>query len=217
MIIIYILALPVGILSAIKQYSVFDYVVTFVTFLGQAMPAFWLGLLLVYYVGLRVEWLPLTGIATYGVEFGQVPFAVWFVDRTRYLILPVSVVVLTGIAALTRFVRASMLDVIHQDYIRTAQAKGLPEYTVVLKHALRNALLPIITMFGITLSGLLSGSVVIERTFSLPWVGLLAIDSLLRRDYQVIMAFNLIGASMVIIGSFIADILYLVADPRIKY
>ncbi len=110
-----------------------------------------------------------------------------------------------------------MLDVIHQDYIRTAQAKGLPEYKVVLKHALRNALLPIITMFGITLSGLLSGSVVIERIFSLPGVGLLAIDSLLRRDYQVIMAFNLIGASMVIIGSFIADILYLVADPRIKY
>jgi peptide/nickel transport system permease protein len=217
MVFIYLIALPTGIISAVKQYSLFDYSVTLITFLGQAMPAFWLALLLIYYVGLRVEWLPLTGMATYGIEYSEVAFSVWFVDRVRYMILPLSVVVLTGLAALTRFMRASMLDVIHQDYIRTARAKGLSELKVITKHALRNALLPIITLFGITFSGLLSGSVVIERIFSWPGVGLLAVDSILKRDYQVVMAFNMIGAFMVVAGSFLADMLYLVVDPRIKY
>lgn len=217
MVIIYLVAIPVGIISAVKQYSIFDYAVTLITFLGQAMPAFWLALLLMYYVGLRIEGLPLSGMATYGIEYGQVGFSVWLSDRLRHMILPLSVVVLTGLAALTRFMRASMLDVIHQDYIRTARAKGLSEGRVIRKHAFRNALLPIITLFGITFSALLSGSVVIERIFSWPGVGQLAVDSILKRDYQVVMAFNLLGAFMVILGSFISDMLYLVADPRIKY
>ncbi|KAF0197216.1 MAG: appB [Bacillota bacterium] len=216
MVFIYLIALPTGIISAVKQYSVFDYTVTLITFLGQAMPAFWLALLLLYYVGLKVD-LPLSGMATYGVEFKEVAFSVWLLDRVRYMVLPLSVVVLTGLAALTRFMRASMLDVIHQDYIRTARAKGLSELRVITRHALRNALLPIVTLFGLTFSVLLSGSVVIERIFSWPGVGQLAVDSILKRDYQVVMAFNMIGAFMVIAGSFLADMLYVVVDPRIKY
>ncbi len=217
MIAIYLIAIPAGVISAVKQYSVFDYFVTVVTFLGQAMPAFWLALLLIYYVGLNVSWLPLSGMATFGIDYGGVSFGVWLNDRARYLVLPLTVVVLTGLAALTRFTRASMLDVIHQDYIRTARAKGLSEGRVIVRHALKNAILPIITLVGITFAGLLSGSVVIERIFSWPGVGQLAIDSILKRDYQVVMAFNLLGAFMVITGSFLADMLYLLADPRIKY
>lgn len=217
MVIIYAVAIPVGVLSAVKQYSWFDYAITVVTFLGQAMPAFWLGLLLIYYVGLRIEGLPLSGMATYGIDFGDVSLRTWLLDRAKYLVLPLSVVILTGLAPITRFMRASMLDVIHQDYIRTARAKGLSEAQVIVKHGLRNAFIPIVTVFGITFSGLLSGSVVIERIFSWPGVGLLALDAILKRDYQIVMAFNLIGATMVVIGSFLADMLYLVIDPRIKY
>lgn len=217
MIVIYIIAIPTGVISAVKQYSIFDYFVTVITFLGQAMPAFWLALLLIYYVGLNVDWLPLSGMATYGIEYGAVSFGVWLNDRARYIVMPLTVVVLTGLAALTRFTRASMLDVIHQDYIRTARAKGLSEGRVIVRHALKNAMLPVITLVGITFAGLLSGSVVIERIFSWPGVGQLAVDSILTRDYQVVMAFNLMGAFMVVAGSFLADMLYLLADPRIKY
>lgn len=217
MLLIYLIAIPAGVFAALRQNSLFDHCLTLVIFLGQAMPAFWLGLLLIYFVGLRVDWLALSGMATIGVEFGQAPFFTWLGDRLRYMTLPVTVIVLTGLAPVARFMRASMLDVLNQDYIRTARAKGLSEATVVWKHALRNALMPIITMVGITFSILLSGSVVIERVFSWPGVGLLAIDAILNRDYQVVMAFNLIGAMMVVVGGILTDLLYLLADPRIKY
>ena len=217
LILIYIIALPIGIFSAVKQYSKFDHIMTFVAFLGQAMPAFFFAMLLIYYVGMRVEWIPLAGMATIGVEWGEVSFMTWLIDRSRYIIMPLAVIVFGGLAGLVRFMRASMLDVIHQDYVRTARAKGLSERVVIFKHTVRNALLPIVTSLGFAFSGLLGGSVVIESIFAWPGVGLLAIQAIFTRDYPVIMAFNLIGSIMLVIGMLVADILYVVVDPRIKY
>jgi peptide/nickel transport system permease protein len=214
---IYLLALPVGIVSAVRQYSRFDHLMTFLAFVGQAMPAFFFAMMLIYYVAMNVPWVPIAGMATIGVEYGQVPFFTWLSDRARYLLLPLTVIVLGGLAGLVRFMRASMLDEINQDYVRTARAKGLSERVVVFKHALRNSLLPIVTALGFTFSGLLGGSVIIETIFAWPGVGLLAVQSIFTRDYQVIMAFNLIGATMLVLGMLLADILYVVVDPRIKY
>ncbi|MBS3873187.1 MAG: ABC transporter permease [Firmicutes bacterium] len=217
LLLIYVIALPIGIFSAVKQYSKFDHIMTFVAFLGQAMPAFFFAMLLIYYVGMQVEWIPLAGMATIGVEWGEVSFLTWLVDRSRYLIMPLVVIVFGGLAGLVRFMRASMLDVIHQDYVRTARAKGLSERVVIFKHTVRNALLPIVTSLGFAFSGLLGGSVVIESIFAWPGVGLLAIQAIFTRDYPVIMAFNLIGSLMLVLGMLVADILYVVVDPRIKY
>jgi len=217
LILIYVIALPIGIFSAVKQYSKFDHIMTFVAFLGQAMPAFFFAMLLIYYVGMQVEWIPLAGMATIGVEWGEVSFMTWLADRIRYIIMPLAVIVFGGLAGLVRFMRASMLDVIHQDYVRTARAKGLSERVVIFKHTVRNALLPIVTSLGFAFSGLLGGSVVIESIFAWPGVGLLAIQAIFTRDYPVIMAFNLIGSIMLVIGMLVADILYVVVDPRIKY
>ncbi len=214
---IYLIALPVGIISAVKQYSWFDHVMTFTAFMGQAMPSFFFAMLLIYLVAMNVAWIPLAGMGTIGVEFADVSFRTWLVDRARYVILPLTVIVLGGLAGLVRFMRASMLDVVHQDYVRTARAKGLPERTVIMKHSVRNALLPIVTSLGFTFSGLLGGSVVIESIFAWPGVGLLAIQAIFMRDYQVIMAFNMIGAIMLVLGMLLADLLYVVVDPRIKY
>jgi len=214
---IYLIALPIGIISAVKQYSWFDHIATFTAFLGQAMPTFFFAMLLIYYVALRVEGIPIAGMATIGLDYKDVTFMTWFIDRARYIILPLTVIVLGGLAGLVRFMRASMLDAINQDYIRTARAKGLSERVVIYKHALRNSLLPIVTALGFTFSGLLGGSIVIESIFAWPGVGLLAIQAIFTRDYQVIMAFNMIGAIMLVLGMLIADILYVVVDPRIKY
>lgn len=214
---IYIIALPIGIVSAVKQYSWFDHIMTFFAFIGSAMPGFFFAMMLIYYVAMNFELIPIAGLATFGVEWGQVPFMEWFSDRLRYLILPLTVGVFGGLAGLVRFMRASMLDEVNQDYVRTARAKGLSERVVIFKHALRNSLLPIVTTLGFTFSGLLGGSVVIESIFAWPGVGLLALGAIFTRDYQVIMAFNLMGATMLVLGMLIADILYVVVDPRIKY
>ena len=217
MIIVYLFSIPIGIISAVKQYSWFDHVVTFFAFLGQAMPAFWFALLLIYFVGLRVDFIQISGMSTYGLNTNTASLWMVFRDRIRYMILPLAVLGFGSLASVTRYMRASMLDVVNQDYIRTARAKGLAEKKVVLKHALRNALLPIVTLVGFELPILFSGSVVIESIFSWPGIGLLAWRAVLQRDYQVVMAFNLLGATMMVLGTFIADMLYLVVDPRIKY
>lgn len=216
-ILIYVIALPIGIISAVKQYSWFDHMMTFFAFVGQALPAFFFALVLIYVVALNVPFVPIAGMATIGIEFGEVSFLTWLFDRMRYLILPLSVIILGGLAALVRFMRASMLDEINQDYVRTARAKGLSERVVVFKHAMRNSLLPIVTQLGFTFSVLLSGSVIIESIFAWPGVGLLAIQATFTRDWPVIMAFNMIGGVMLVIGMLISDILYVVVDPRIKY
>ena len=217
LIIIYALSIPIGIISAVKQYSWFDHIVTFYAFLGQSMPQFWLALLLLYYVGLRFPFIQTAGMSSYGVTIATEGLWAVIVDRTRYLILPLTVVSFGNLASITRYMRASMLDVINQDYVRTAKAKGLSQRKVILKHAFRNALLPLVTMLGFELPILFSGSVILETIFAWPGVGLLSWNAVMQRDYQVIMAFNLLGASMMVLGAFVADMLYLVVDPRIKY
>lgn len=217
MIIIYALAIPIGIISAVKQYSWFDHAVTLYAFLGQSMPQFWLALLLLYYVGLRFPFIQTSGMATYGMSVAQDGLWAVFVDRIRHLILPLTVVSFGSLAGITRYMRASMLEVINQDYVRTARAKGLSQRKVILKHAFRNALLPIVTLIGFELPILFGGSIVIETIFSWPGVGLLAWQAVMQRDYQVVMAFNMLGASLMVVGNFLADMLYLVVDPRIKY
>lgn len=181
------------------------------------MPQFWLALLLLYYVGLRFPFIQTAGMSSYGVTIATEGLWAVIVDRTRYLILPLTVVSFGNLASITRYMRASMLDVINQDYVRTAKAKGLSQRKVILKHAFRNALLPLVTMLGFELPILFSGSVILETIFAWPGVGLLSWNAVMQRDYQVIMAFNLLGASMMVLGAFVADMLYLVVDPRIKY
>jgi peptide/nickel transport system permease protein len=217
MILIYLFSIPIGITSALKQYSKFDHIVTFFAFLGQALPSFWFALLLIYAVGIKSSWLPISGVATIGVSLKR--YGLWAViaDRAKYLILPVTVISLGSMAGITRYMRSSMLEVIRQDYIRTARAKGLPERVVIRKHALRNALLPIVTLLGFELPLLFSGSAIIETIFSWPGLGLLSVRAVFQRDYQVVMALNMIGAFLMVAGNFLSDILYVLVDPRIKY
>ncbi len=217
MILIYLFSIPIGITSALKQYSRFDHIVTFFAFLGQALPSFWFALLLIYAVGIKSSWLPISGVATIGVSLER--YGLWAViaDRAKYLILPVTVISLGSMAGITRYMRSSMLEVIRQDYIRTARAKGLPENVVIRKHALRNALLPIVTLLGFELPLLFSGSAIIETIFSWPGLGLLSVRAVFQRDYQIVMALNMIGAFLMVAGNFLSDILYVLVDPRIKY
>jgi peptide/nickel transport system permease protein len=210
-------AIPIGVLSALKQYSTFDFTVTTLAFAGQALPDFWLGLILiiVFYVWLRnpatgEPLLPSGGIYTIGASFS-------LVDRLAHLAMPVAAGALGWLAWYSRFLRSSMLDVIHQDYLRTARAKGLPERTVIFKHALRNALIPLITLLALDLPYVFGGAVFIEMIFSWPGMGLLYYQAALQRDYPVLMAILVIGAMFIIVSNLLADIVYAYLDPRIHY
>ena len=203
-------AIPVGILSAQKPYSPMDYTVTTGSFLGIATPDFWLALMLIMLFSVQLGWTPVGGMSTLGADFS-------LLDRLHHLILPSIVLATASMASLMRYTRASMLEVLHQDYIRTARAKGFRERTVVYKHGLRNGLIPVITIFGLLLPNLVGGSVVVEKIFSWPGLGMMFIDATFQRDYPVIMALVMIGAVVTIIGNLIADVLYAVVDPRIEY
>jgi len=213
----YALAIPIGVASALRQYSPFDMTVTTLAFWGRAMPNFWLALLLIFAFAIRIDWIPTSGMATYGVRAAEEGFLAVLIDRLRYLLLPVIVLVTSRMTGLTRYMRSSMLEVIREDYIRTARAKGLSERIVIYRHALRNALLPIVTLAGFTLSALFSGSVIIEHIFSWPGLGSLSIRAIWQRDYSVVMAFNTIGAFLTILGLFLSDLAYGLVDPRIRY
>jgi peptide/nickel transport system permease protein len=210
-------AIPVGVISALKQYSPFDFTVTTLAFAGQALPDFWLGLILiiVFYVWLRNPYtgeplLPSGGIYTIGAPFS-------IADRLAHLVLPVAAGALGWLAWYSRFLRSSMLDVIHQDYLRTARAKGVPERTVIFKHALRNALIPLITLFALDLPYIFGGAVFIEMIFSWPGMGLLYYQAALQRDYPILMAVLVMGALFIIVSNLLADVLYAYLDPRIHY
>ncbi|QOY37416.1 ABC transporter permease [Anaerobacillus isosaccharinicus] len=205
-----IIAIPFGVLSATKQYSKLDYGVTITSFLGLATPNFWLGLMLIMLFSVQLGWTPVGGVSTLGAEFS-------LLDRLHHLILPAIVLATADMAGLTRYTRSSMLEVINQDYIRTARSKGFPERTVIYKHGLRNGLIPIITIFGLMLPTFIGGSVIVESLFSWPGIGKLFIDATFERDYPVIMAITMFGALLTVIGNLIADILYAVLDPRIEY
>jgi peptide/nickel transport system permease protein len=211
------LAIPIGVISAIRQYSFFDIFVTTFSFAGQALPDFWLGLILiiVFYVWLKnpgtgESLLPSGGIYTTGAAFS-------ISDRIRHLVMPVTAGALGWMAWYSRFLRSSMLDVIHQDYLRTARAKGLPEPMVLFKHALRNALIPVVTLLALDLPYIFGGAVFIEFLFAWPGMGLLYYQAALQRDYPVLMAILMIGAISIILSNLLADVLYAFLDPRIRY
>ena len=208
------IALPLGIISAVKQYSKLDYFLTFFNFVGISIPQFWLGLMLVYIFAVELGWFPSTGMQGAYVEDGAWPLVK---DRFMHYVLPVTSITLVGIAGYTRFQRAAMLEVIRQDYVRTARAKGLSERVVIFKHAWRNALIPIITLMGYIFVILVEGSVVVENIFSWPGMGQLAVLSLNQRDYPVIMAIVLLSATLILIGTLVSDIVYAIVDPRIRY
>jgi peptide/nickel transport system permease protein len=212
--IVFSLAIPLGVFSARKQYTLLDHLGTFGAYLGISIPSFWLAYLLILAV-VKTFGYPVLGMRSFVTE-GFTPPQV-LMDRVWHLMLPSIILSIGGIAALSRYTRSSMLEVIRQDYVRTAKAKGLPEEDVYYRHALRNALLPIITLFGFLIPGLIGGSIIMETVFSWPGIGRLAYQAVLARDYPVVMTINTITAVLVLMGNFIADVLYGIADPRIRY
>ncbi|HLR73907.1 MAG TPA: ABC transporter permease [Virgibacillus sp.] len=205
-----IVAIPLGILSARRPYTLTDYTVTFGSFVGVATPNFWVGLLLIMFFAVKFDIFPSGGIQTLNEPFS-------ILDRLHHLFLPAIVLATSDMASLTRYSRSSMLEVIRQDYIRTARAKGFKENTVIYKHGLRNGLIPIITIFGLMLPSFFAGSVVVERIFAWPGIGDLLITSVFQRDYPVIMGITMISSALVVFGNLFADIAYAIFDPRIEY
>jgi len=212
---ILIIALPIGVYSAVKQNSIFDKVISVFTLVGYSMPTFWLALLLMMYFGVYLQILPVSGMRSPDAE--RFPLYLQIFDRIWHLILPVFVSAFGGLASLSRYARSSMLEVIRQDYIRTARAKGLPESKVINKHALRNALLPIVTILGLSLPGLISSGFIFETIFAWPGMGRLGFEATMSFDYTVVMGVVTIGAILTLMGNIIADITYALVDPRIKY
>ena len=215
LLLIFLVAIPIGVLSAAKQYSLFDKFTTVFVFIGFSVPTFWLALLLMILFGVRLNWLPISGIKS--LYLANPTFWNRLLDYGRHLLLPVFVSAFGGLAGLSRYTRSNMLEVIRQDYIRTARAKGLSERTVIYKHALRNALMPVITILGLSVPGLIGGSVIFETIFSIPGMGQLFYGSVMARDYPVIMGILFIGAILTLLGNFLADISYAIVDPRISY
>ncbi len=204
-----LISIPIGVLAAVRQYSWADRLITSVATVGYSIPSFLLGLYLLFYGGVVLGWFPLFGMESFGSEGDPL-------DIGWHLVLPVASLAIQQVAGWSRYVRASMLEILHQDFVRTAHAKGLPARRVTFKHALRNALIPIITLIGLTIPTLLGGAAITETIFSWPGVGLMGVDAVAQRDYPVVLAFVMIGAVGVIIGNLLADVAYAVADPRIK-
>jgi peptide/nickel transport system permease protein len=205
-----VVSIPLGIAAAVKQYSWIDYLSNVLGLAMVSVPGFFVALGALYVFGVKLQWLPTAGMFTPAEPrtFG---------DSFRHLILPATVLGLAEAAALIRYARASMLEVLHQDFIVTARAKGLRERVILLRHALRNALIPLITIIALQLPGLIGGSVIIERIFAWPGLGTLAVDAIFARDYPIILAINLLGAVAIILSSLLADVLYAVVDPRVRY
>jgi peptide/nickel transport system permease protein len=214
MILIMATAIPLGVLSAVYRDSLFDKITSVFVFIGFAIPTFWLALLLMIFFGVQLGWLPISGIRSLNYEYLKPGMAL--LDLIKHLILPVLLSAFGGLAGLSRYMRSNMLEVIRQDYIMTARAKGLSERVVIYKHALRNALLPVITILGLSIPGLIGGSVIFETIFAIPGMGQLFYMSVMSRDYPVLMGILFIGAVLTLLGNLIADISYAVADPRIR-
>lgn len=214
MVVILLVALPLGIFSATHQNSLWDKIATTTVFIGFAMPTFWLALLLMILFGVELHWLPISQLKS--MSYASLPFwgKVW--DLTKHLLLPIFVSAFTGLAADSRFMRSSMLEVVRQDFVTVARAKGLPERLVIYRHAFRNALLPIITLAGLSVGGLVGGSVIFENIFGIPGMGQLFYMSVMTRDYPTVMGILTIGAFLTLFGNLLADLGYMLADPRIR-
>jgi peptide/nickel transport system permease protein len=210
-----LVAVPLGILSAVKKYSIFDHIATTLAFAGQSLPIFWFGLMLIIIFSVTLRGadgrplLPGAGMYTLGAPFS-------LTDRIRHLILPVSMLTFVSAAGYMRYLRSSMLDVINQDYIRTARAKGLRERVVIYKHALRNALIPLITLIGLDLPSLFGGAIFTETIFAWPGIGRLYFNAAMKTDYPLVMAILMIEAALIILSSLLVDFFYAMFDPRIR-
>jgi peptide/nickel transport system permease protein len=221
LVLVFVIGILIGVVQAVRQYSIFDSSSSVISLFFYSMPSFWLALMLMLVFSLKAhQWgwpiaLPPTGITSVDYEFMTTGEKIW--DRISHLILPVSTLTLALAAGVARYTRGQMLEVIRQDYIRTARAKGLPERTVIMKHALRNSLLPVITLLGLYLPLLFSGAVFIEVIFAWPGMGRIIFDAIFQRDYPLVMATSFAFAVIVVIGNLLADVLYAVADPRIRY
>lgn len=202
-----VIALPVGILSAVKRGTFFDQSVVTLTMIAASVPSFWLGLILIQTLAVGMGWFPASGYG--GPDAG-------FFDRLHHLILPAIALGVVNSALITRFTRAAMLDVLSDDYVRTARAKGATERRVILKHAFKNALVPIITVIGLSVAMLVAGAIVTETVFGLPGVGNLVVSAVLRRDYPVIQGTLLVVAGIYVLINFVVDMLYILVDPRVK-
>ncbi|MBI4296450.1 MAG: ABC transporter permease [Chloroflexi bacterium] len=202
------IGIPMGVVAAVKRAKWWDTIVTVAANIGIAMPSFWLGILLMYAVGLKLKLLPLYGYTSPFIDFSM---------STRQIIMPVFVLASTGIAASARQTRSAMLEVIHQDYTRTAWSKGLRERTVVIRHVLKNGLLPVITLKGMTFRNLLGGSVLVETVFNIPGMGRLAAEAVIAKDYLVVQAVILLIAVAVVLGNLLTDLVQGWLDPRIRF
>lgn len=208
------LSIPLGIYSALRPYSIGDYIATIFAFFGYAVPAFWLGLVMIIIFAVRLHWFPAGGIVSPGVQPG---LSSLLADRARHLAMPVFVLSLGSMATWTRYMRSSLLEVVRQDYIQTARAKGLSERAIIYRHALKNAMIPMVTLFANTMPILIGGSVITETVFSYPGVGKLLYDSVLGNDFSVSMAILMLLAGLIVLFNLLADIAYGFLDPRIRY
>lgn len=203
-------AIPVGIYSALKRYSFFDYLFTVFSFIGVAVPTFWFGIMMQLVFSVELGWLPSSGMMNAGAGFS-------IVDRLEHMVMPVIVLGLVNMASWSRYMRSSMIETLNQDYIRTARAKGLSEKVVNFRHGLRNALIPIVTLLGLSLPAIFGGAVITEQIFAWPGMGSLFITSVYSRDYSILMGCLMLTAVTVVFGNILADLAYGVLDPRIKY
>ncbi len=215
LLVIFCLALPIGIVSAAKRNSLFDRVMTVLVFVGYAMPTFWLALLLIFIFGFRLQWFPISGMSpwytAYLDGFAKMKDLLW------HLVLPVAATSFGSLAALSRYTRSSMIEVMGENYVLTARAKGLSEKRVITAHVLRNALLPIVTILGLTLPGLISGSFIFETIFAWPGMGRLGYEAIMNYDYPVVMGVGVIATILTLLGIFLSDVAYALVDPRIRF
>ncbi|MCZ7547311.1 MAG: ABC transporter permease [Anaerolineae bacterium] len=206
----YLVGIPIGVYSAVRRGSGFDQIARVLSVVGNALPGFWLGLIMIMVFAVQLRWLPTSGTRTLGLETSDI------FDQAKYMIMPVTVLALGGIANVSRFMRTETLEVLGQDYVRTARAKGLTDQRVWWGHAVRNALIPIATFLGPALGGLLAGAVITETIFAWPGMGRLYVNAVFQRDFPLIMGSVVIGAVLYILGLILSDVLYAVVDPRIR-
>jgi len=208
------LAIPIGIYSAARQHTLGDRITTVLLFIGFAMPTFWLALLAMILFGEHLNLLPISGLRS--LDYDSMTTLGKIGDRLAHLALPVGTSLVSGLAGMSRYMRSSMLEVLRQDYVQTARAKGLAERVVLLRHAARNALLPVVTLLGMSLPGLIGGSVISEQIFSIPGMGRLFFTSVMARDYPMVMGMLMITAVLTLVGNLLADLVYVAVDPRLR-